>query len=117
VVGLASVKIVACEGAAPYPPCSLAPALGPSWRLVLDSDVSPTVRSIGPYRFFFYASDLGEPPHIHVERERATAKFWLDPVVLATSRRFPAHELRRLEEMVRVNVSEFLEAWHEFHRR
>lgn len=82
-----------------------------------DSDVSPTVRSTGPYRFFFYASDVGEPPHIHVERERATAKFWLDPEVLATSRRFPAHELRGLEELVRLNVSAFLEAWHELHRR
>ena len=84
---------------------------------MLNSYVSPTVRSIGPYRFFFYASDLGEPPHIHVERDRATAKFWMVPVVLAGSLRFPARELRRLEELVRVNAAAFLEAWHEFHRR
>jgi hypothetical protein len=89
----------------------------PLWRLVLDSDVSPTVRSIGPYRFFFFASDLGEPPHLHAERDRATARSWRVPVVLAGSRRFPARELRRLEELVRVNAAAFLEAWHEFHRR
>ncbi|MEW6338821.1 MAG: DUF4160 domain-containing protein [Acidobacteriota bacterium] len=79
--------------------------------------MSPTVRSIGPYRFFFFAGDLGEPPHVHVERDRATAKFWLEPVSLAGSRRFAAHELRRLEELVCVNATAFLEAWHEFHRR
>ncbi|MGH7393728.1 MAG: DUF4160 domain-containing protein, partial [Candidatus Rokuibacteriota bacterium] len=37
----------------------------------------PTVLRSGPYRFFFYSGDGGEPPHIHVEREDNTAKFWL----------------------------------------
>ncbi|MEP0772838.1 MAG: DUF4160 domain-containing protein [Acidobacteriota bacterium] len=79
--------------------------------------MSPTVRVLGPYRFFFYSGDLNEPPHIHVERERATAKFWLEPVSLAASRRFPAHELRHLEEVVHTNANVFLEAWHEFYGR
>lgn len=35
----------------------------------------PTVLRIGPYRFFFYSGDGGEPPHIHVERDDAIAKF------------------------------------------
>ena len=42
----------------------------------------PTVLCIGPYRFFFYAGDRNEPEHIHVERDRSNAKFWLDPVRL-----------------------------------
>jgi hypothetical protein len=92
-------------------------ALGTPWNQVLDSWVSPTVRTIGPYRFFFYASDLGEPPHIHVERERAVAKFWLEPITLERSWGFSAHELRRVEELVGDNAESFLEAWHEFFRR
>jgi hypothetical protein len=40
----------------------------------------PTVLRAGPYRFFFYAGDRDEPPHIHVERDDHTAKFWLDQV-------------------------------------
>lgn len=28
----------------------------------------PTIVRIGPYRFFFYASDREEPMHVHVER-------------------------------------------------
>ena len=39
----------------------------------------PTVLSTGPYRFFFVSLDHVEPPHIHVQREKMVAKFWLDP--------------------------------------
>jgi hypothetical protein len=28
----------------------------------------PTALRIGPYRFFFYAGDRDELPHVHVER-------------------------------------------------
>jgi len=38
----------------------------------------PTVLRAGPYRFFFYSVDRGEPVHVHVERETKRAKFWLD---------------------------------------
>ena len=37
----------------------------------------------GPYWFFFYSFDCGEPIHVHVRRENAEAKFWLQPVALA----------------------------------
>ena len=40
----------------------------------------PTVDRIGPYRFFFFANEGNEPPHVHVQRGRALAKFWLQPV-------------------------------------
>ncbi|MGB0387181.1 MAG: DUF4160 domain-containing protein [Ardenticatenaceae bacterium] len=54
----------------------------------------PTVQRIGPYRFFFYASDRNEPPHIHIRRDRNTAKFWLNPVRLANSGGFNRKELK-----------------------
>ncbi len=50
----------------------------------------PTVKIIGPYRFHFYSSDHGEPAHVHVQRDEANAKFWLDSVRLDGSQRFPA---------------------------
>jgi hypothetical protein len=34
----------------------------------------PTVLRIGPYRFFFYAGDRDEPPHVHVERGKSLWK-------------------------------------------
>jgi hypothetical protein len=42
----------------------------------------PTVAIIGPYRFHFYSSDRHESLHVYVDRDAATAKFWLDPVRL-----------------------------------
>lgn len=73
----------------------------------------PRITQIGPYRFFFYSNELGEPPHIHVRRERMLAKFWLDPVELAGSKRFAAHELNQLESIVVENRQKFLDAWND----
>jgi hypothetical protein len=42
----------------------------------------PTIRREGPYRFYFYSGDIGEPPHIHVDGADGTAKFWLSPVAV-----------------------------------
>ncbi|NDW22914.1 DUF4160 domain-containing protein [Alteromonas hispanica] len=71
----------------------------------------PTVLKIGPYRFFFYSNENGEPAHIHIQRERMLAKFWLRPVALASSTRFAPKELRTLEKLVVENRDAFLEAW------
>jgi Domain of unknown function (DUF4160) len=49
----------------------------------------PTVLRVGPYRFFFYASDRAEPVHVHVEGGDGSAKFWLAPVRLHASRDSP----------------------------
>lgn len=74
----------------------------------------PTVLRIGAYRFFFYANENGEPPHIHVQRERLLAKFWLKPVSLDSSSGFPAQELNKLLGMVEAHQQTFVEAWDEF---
>lgn len=51
----------------------------------------PRIKGIpGPYRFFFTSFDCNEPAHVHVERENATCKVWLDPVGLARSHGFGA---------------------------
>ena len=76
--------------------------------------MTPTVQRVGPYRFFFYSNEEGEPPHIHVQRDRKLAKFWLDPVSLAASRRFAPHELTQLEHLVFDRRDELLEAWNEY---
>jgi hypothetical protein len=74
----------------------------------------PVIARVGPYRFFFYSNENDEPPHVHVQRERMLAKFWLEDVSLAESKRFVAHELREMERIVVEHRAEFLEAWHEF---
>lgn len=73
----------------------------------------PTIADIGPYKFFFYSAEGSELPHVHVRRDRATAKFWLDPERLARSRGFSGHELRAVQKLVEENRDRILEAWNE----
>lgn len=75
----------------------------------------PTLRREGPYRFYFYSHEPNEPPHIHVDRDDVSAKFWLDPVALARNLGFKAHELRDIERLVVNHRTSFLEAWYGYH--
>jgi hypothetical protein len=72
---------------------------------------------MGPYRFFFFGNDGSEPPHVHVQRDRALAKIWLRPVALVSTTDFRAHELRRILRLVEDNQSRLEEARHEFFHR
>jgi hypothetical protein len=74
----------------------------------------PTVLRIGPYRFFFYSGDGDEPPHIHVERDDCTAKFWLDPVMLQSSGGFRGSEINRIYRLVEENREHLWRSWHEY---
>ena len=74
----------------------------------------PTVLRSGPYRFFFYSSDGGEPPLIHVARDDAVAKFWLDPLQHDHSLGFRPPELRRIESIIAEQRADLLNAWNEY---
>ena len=74
----------------------------------------PTVLRSGPYRFFFYSSDRGEPPHIHVQRESMVAKFWLKPARLHESGGFSRVELRMIQGLVESSEKALLGAWNGF---
>jgi hypothetical protein len=71
----------------------------------------PTILRIGAYRFYFYSHEPNEPPHIHIDRDDSTAKFWLKQVSLSSSIGFGPKELRKLEELVQENQAKLLEAW------
>lgn len=76
--------------------------------------MSPTVLQSGPYRFFFFSSDRNEPIHVHVSRERKTAKFWLEPVSVAYNYGFAGSELNRIEALVQEHETTLVKAWHEY---
>jgi hypothetical protein len=72
----------------------------------------PSIPDIaGPYRFFFYSFDCGEPMHVHVERDRDKCKFWLDPVTLAANNGFTAKELNRIRRTIAENIGAMRDAW------
>ena len=60
----------------------------------------PTVLRIGPYRFFFYSNENNEPQHVHIESDEKVAKYWLDPVQLASSYGFRSYELTQIRGLV-----------------
>ena len=76
--------------------------------------MSPTVLQSGPYRFFFFSSDRGEPPHIHLARDRKTAKFWLQSVRLEYNLGFAPNELNKISALVQEHQAELLKAWHDY---
>ena len=74
----------------------------------------PTVMRIGQFRFYFYSHEPNEPPHVHVDRGEATIKIWLEPVEVAKSRGFRAHEIRGIVGMIDEHRKRLSEAWHEY---
>ena len=76
----------------------------------------PTVLRTGPYRIYFVSHDMNEPPHVHVDREDLSAKFWLGPVALARNLGFAPRELRAVQRMIAEHEQMLLESWHEYFR-
>ena len=68
---------------------------------------------VGPYRMYFYSHEPNEAPHIHVDRDDQSAKFWLDSVALARNLGFGPTELRRIHRLVVENRNFLLEIWYE----
>jgi hypothetical protein len=75
----------------------------------------PTILRSGPYRVYFYSHEPNEPPHVHVDRDKASCKVWLVPAALSSSLGLSARELREIERLVSLNRAIMLKAWEEFH--
>ena len=74
----------------------------------------PALLRVGGYRFFFYSLEDREPSHIHVAHAGRYAKFWLDPVTLASNRGFRSHELTVIRNLVLEHRDFFLEKWNAY---
>ncbi len=72
----------------------------------------PTILRTKGYRFFFYINDH-TPPHIHVEKERSTAKFSLKNAELVKSKRFNANELSEIRKLIIENLELLKSKWDE----
>ncbi|MGV0028129.1 DUF4160 domain-containing protein [Phormidesmis priestleyi] len=74
----------------------------------------PTLLTVGPYRFFCYAGDQDEPPHVHIERDKDEAKFWLDPIRIQSNRGFSRTEINRIQKLVEEHQEQLLAGWNDF---
>ncbi len=73
----------------------------------------PTLLRWNGFRFYFFSSDGDEPPHVHIDRDDATAKYWLSPVGLLETSVNP-RDLRVIEAKVIEEQARFLEAWRDY---
>jgi hypothetical protein len=72
----------------------------------------PTVLISKGYRFKFYSNENNEPPHVHVIKGTAEAKWWLDTELEEEySMGFKVQELRTVRTLLKQHRDELLEAW------
>lgn len=74
----------------------------------------PTLILTGTYRIYFYSHETDEPPHVHVDRDMCSAKFWLSPVTLSRNIGFSAKELNKIYKIIVSKRETFLEEWNEY---
>ncbi len=76
----------------------------------------PTIK-IERYKFRFYSSDAGEPPHVHVIDGDMVAKIWLQPVSAEYNHGYNRAELNYILKLTRANHARLLENWNEYFNR
>ena len=78
----------------------------------------PTIYEEAGLVFFFYSSDLDEPPHVHVEyKEGGTMKVWLkdkDLKVAWVKAGLPRHKQTETLKITAQKRTTFLDNWYEF---
>lgn len=73
----------------------------------------PVVLRWAGHRFLFYSKEVGEPPHIHVLKDRKQLKVWLRDLTVAKNVGFAAHEVNAILRITTENRQSFLEAWND----
>jgi hypothetical protein len=74
----------------------------------------PVVLRWNGHRFLFYSKEVGEPPHIHVLKDRKQLKIWLLDMRIARNEGFAPHEATELVRITAQHREKFLEAWNDF---
>ena len=74
----------------------------------------PTILRVGRYRFSFFSNESEEPAHVHVKAGGDQAKFWLDPIELASNYGFNVHELNDIQQIIEQHQTQLVEAWNEY---
>jgi len=74
----------------------------------------PVVLRWQGHRFLFYSKEIGEPPHIHVLKDRKQLKVWLSDLRVARNVGFASHEVNAILTIVAENRRKFLEAWNDY---
>jgi hypothetical protein len=72
---------------------------------------SPQVHRVNGFSYVMYFNEGLEPPHVHVSKAEAKAKFWLSPVELCSARGFNPTQLKQIKRRLIDLNAYFLEEW------
>nr|WP_315397844.1 DUF4160 domain-containing protein [uncultured Duganella sp.] len=72
-----------------------------------------TLLRLRGYRFYFHSQATGEPPHLHVDKERKSAKFWIESTTVVRNVGFSVLELREIARIIIEYRLDFLRIWNE----
>jgi len=68
-------------------------------------------------KYYFWSNEGNEPPHIHVRKGDAFAKYWLGPPLwLDRNHGFGRKQLRFIEKAIEQNIELIWEKWNEQQR-
>jgi hypothetical protein len=77
----------------------------------------PTFLRIRGFRFYVYAQEGSEPPHVHIDHGSGTMKVWLDDLSVAWTRELKPTEIRAALRLTRAHRAFLLKAWHDWNQR
>lgn len=69
------------------------------------------------FTFRFYAADLDEPIHVHIEKDGYEAKFWVNPIACADGGGLGSRELRRIAQIIAARQWEIVNKWQQMEER
>jgi hypothetical protein len=74
----------------------------------------PLLLRLKGYRFNFCSQELDEPPHVYVDKDGKSAKFWIESISVVRNSHFTQRELREIGRIISVNRLEFLRSWNAY---
>jgi Domain of unknown function (DUF4160) len=74
----------------------------------------PTLLIWRGHKFRFYASDMPEPPHIHIVKDGKSAKVWLRSMEIEYLQGYNEREMRELMAVIAENRDAWIGAWNDF---
>lgn len=75
----------------------------------------PTLLIKHGWRFYFYANERNEPPHVHVQKGDVECKFWPKPEVYDIEEVFAFNMNPRVRRILFENFDYFIEEYQKIH--
>jgi len=74
----------------------------------------PTILYVQGWRFHFYSNEGNEPIHVHVQSGSSSAKIWLNPLRLQSSKGFNQQQINEVLKIVKKHAALFERKWREY---